>query len=265
MEIQELFEGIGYKPEDPEKVTRQDVVDFLNENFVKRTEARNDPDLIKSIKGSAAAELFKELKGKVGEDFVDFKDLNIKDALGAVVEKYNASLEDVRKSSKEGQSKQVLDLQAKLEDLTRSLGDFKGANEELKNKNSELEKGFEAKIREFKISSKRKDIETGIPWSDSLTDVQRAGLKSVLNENYVFDLEGDDFVVKSKDGHKIKNEKKAGEFYTPAEVYEQVAEANGLLKKNNGGAQETKRFQFEKGGGEEKGGFKPKERKVGAQ
>jgi hypothetical protein len=69
---------------------------------------------------------------------------------------------------------------------------------------------------------------------DNVSDIQRVGFESYLNSNFQLDLdEKDGLIIKDKEGKLIPNPNKAGSFLSPVEILDQIADKNGLKKKNN--------------------------------
>jgi hypothetical protein len=140
----------------------------------------------------------------------------------------------------------MTELRAKLEDYEKSIQDYERDKQTLAQKLQEVEGSAAQQIKEFKLSSKKKDVLSSLPWKEGLSDVERVGFETFLNTNYVIDLnEKDEILVKDKEGHTIPHPKKAGEVLSFPEIVTEIGDKYNLFKRNNGAPEPPKRQQQE--------------------
>jgi len=221
--------------------TEEDFNQFketFNSTFVPRKTAHEDEE----IRGKAVANRIGQLNSKlvdfgksIGMDvsFEKLREKKLEDVLDEYKETVTGKFSTLESKVKEGADKKFNDLHAQFEEAQKSINSYKEANETLQSQLSEKENQFQNEIKSFKVGSMLKDIKGSIAWVDGMNDVQRAGFDTLLNSSYRFDLEGDNLKVTDKDGNLIPNKDKAGTFLDAQSVIKGLADANGLLKKNN--------------------------------
>lgn len=240
MEVKELLEAIGFSGDD---ATPEKVVEHINKSFIARKDALNDPELSKHYSGAVFGKqntlLSKLSGGKYTKEAL--QEMGWEKAFETVVGGLQSEVEAVKSKSKEGEAKQLTELRAKLEDYEKSIQDYERDKKTLAEKLQEVEGSAAQQIKEFKLSSKKKDVLSSLPWKDGLTDLERAGFETYLNTNYVIDLnEKDEILVKDKEGHTIPHPKKAGEVLSFSDVVGEIGEKYSLFKRNNGAPEPPK-------------------------
>lgn len=236
IEIKDFLASIGYEGE---AETPDQVVEYLNSKFVTKDKAHEDPDIKRKIEGRVFGEAYGELAkltdGKFSKSELEKKPF--KEAFGEVTSYFKSEVEGIKAKSKEGQSKQLTELQEKLADYEKSAQDYVRDNGILKSKLQEVEQNADQKVRSYIVGMRRKEIESKMPWKEGMTDIERAGLNVYIESNYKIEAdESGSVIVKDKDGHTIPSKAKAGEVKTLEDIYAEVAENGNLLKKNNGGS-----------------------------
>ncbi len=211
----------------------------FNSKFVSKETAHTDEDIKNRVVGKRMGEITSKLVefGKaLGQDvsFDKLRDKKVEDVITEFGSVVTTQLEQLQSKAKEGNDKKLNDLQKELEDKVKSLTSYKEALEQTQGLLAEKESNFQSELKNYKVQTKLKDIRASIPFVDGITDVQRAGFETIINSSYKFDLdEKDNVIVTDKDGNLVPVKDKAGVFADPTTIFTTVADANGLLKKNN--------------------------------
>jgi hypothetical protein len=233
MELKELMESLGFQGEFE---TKEKFVEVFNSTYLPIEKADQHPDVRKKLAGQLFGEQYGKLAKATGGKFTK-EQLAAKpfgEALEEVVASITGELETVKAKSKEGAAKQVLELQQQLDDLQKSLQDMDRDKKALSGKLEEVEQTANQKVKQYVIGMRRKEIEATLPWKDGMTELEKQGLESYLQNNFRLDAdESGNVVVKDKDGHTIPSKTKTGDAATLKDIYLQLGEANNLFKKNN--------------------------------
>ena len=226
-----------------ESIENEEDFDKFKESFNSRFVSRETAHVDESIKSKVVGKRMGEINSKLvefgkalGEDvsFEKLREKKVEEVLSDYATLVTTKLEDLKGKAKEGNDKKLNDLSKELEEKQKSLISYKEALEQTQSALQEKESQFQNELKSFKVQTKLKDLKAGISWVDGITDVQRTGFDALINSNYKFDIdEKDNPIVTDKDGNLIPLKDKAGVFADPVTIFTQVAEANGLLKKNN--------------------------------
>lgn len=274
IKVAEIAEIIGFKIENEETTTAEQIKAFMDEKFVSREHAPKDEKITKAVFGKVlgsartkAKKLF-ELDGKE----VDGKD--IEDIFEDIHAKHTAALAAAKEAGGVGKDKRVADLEALLADKDKSIAAYKTGLSEKEAKIVELNTTYDTNLKNYKKTDKIEKLKSALPFIDDYgkKEVLRTGFESIIHSKYKFDLnDRDDLEVFTSDGNPIKHPKKTGEFLKPDELLYQVAEEQGLLKKNNGTQEKKTLFipgftdkQEDPGGGQFKSKVHPNARRKAA-
>jgi len=234
IEVKDLLSRIGFEGD---AETPDQVVEFINSKFLPKDKAHEDPDIKRKIEGRVFGEAYGELAkltdGKFSKSELEKKPF--KEAFAEVTGYFKTETEAVKAKAKEGQSKQLTELQQQLEDYQKSIQDYERDKGILASKLQEVEQNANQKVRTYIVGMKRKEIESKLPWKEGMSEIERTGLNAFIESN--FKIEADDtgvIVVKDKEGHTIPSKSKAGEVKSLEDIYMEIAEQGNLLKKNNG-------------------------------
>jgi len=233
MELKDVFEVLGIEGE---VTTREQLAQIFNATYVPIAKASDHPDVRKATEGRIFGEQYGRLAKLSGGKYTkeELSGMPFGEALEKFGTGLTAELESVRSKAKEGQSKQVTELQEQVTDLQKSIEDYKRDKKTLSEKLGQVEAESNTKVKTFVVGMKRKEVEARLPWKDGLTDLERAGLDSHIQSNYRLDAEDSgEVVVRDKEGHTIPSKKKAGEVLTLEDLYMEIGEKNNLFKKNN--------------------------------
>ena len=145
-------------------------------------------------------------------------------------EQYTSKIAEIEnKSSKP--SEQVKEWEEKYNALNNKFTDVDKMREDLAAKLEAKENEFVTFQKDFKLNETRKDIwnKANSFISEKASDLERTGFQSYINQNYTIDLDGDMPVI-LKDGHRIPDPNKAGEFLDPLTAIKMEAANNKILK-----------------------------------
>ena len=244
--IEEVSKYLNFNPtEDWEKVKAQ-----LDETYVKATaeaiEQRSE--LYGSILGKANHEFLKTIK-KFAKDagvevtwseFEGKKSTEVLEEIGqqitGKVSEYTETLaekeKEIAEAKKSGASaKDVEKLTAELETWKNKHEETEGLLNTTKTQFEEFQNNVEAEKKQFKISQFERDAWNNIKLATK-SDYERKGFEQELKSKYQLELDNDNLVVKDKEGKRIPNPTKHGEFMGWKDVIEHEAKGANLLDEN---------------------------------
>lgn len=234
--VKDLGEIIGFKIEDEEKLTAEEIKTFIDEKFVSRENATKDEKIQKAIVGKLVGSVRTKIK-QLGEfDSKELDELKLEEMVDKLNEKFSTQITSLKEKGKEGNDKRVNDLQKELEDKIKSISDYKKALEEKETYIQTKEGEFSNTFKTYKINDQLGKIKSSLPFTDDFQkkEVLKTGFDAMINSKFKFALnDKDELEVFTADGNHIKHPKKAGEFLKPDELLLQEAESQGLIKKNN--------------------------------
>ena len=204
--------------------------------FVKKENAANDEEIQKAVIGKSTREYATEIKRTIKESGLELTEeeakLPVNELLRLIPAKkdevYTSKIEELEK--KAGKPSEALEaLQNKYNQLESKFTDVDSLRNDLATKLTEKDKEFETFQTTFKLKEAQKDIwgkiNSGI--SKQAKELEKVGFVAKMNETYKIDLDGDSPVI-LKDGHRIPDPNKHGEFLTPVDVIKKEAEDLGL-------------------------------------
>ena len=242
MDVQEILEAVGFAGE-AEGLTREALVSHINSRYVVRDKAFEDKD----VRSQAFGRVFGEINGKLapilGKTKSELQELGnegVFELLGETWQAKAQEIEDIKAKAKEGQTKQLTDLTAELEDLKKSYGEMDQARKAAVDAAKKAQEDMQTGIHQYKVDSARGAIVAALPWAESANEYTRKGVLTEFQEQFQLDLDGDTAIIKTAKGERIPDPKKAGEFLGPKDVLLGIAEKAGALKNNSGGGGDPK-------------------------
>lgn len=234
--VKDIGEILGLKDIDETKSTAEEIKAALDEKFVSREYAPKDEKIQKAIFGKRIGEVRTKIK-QLGEfDAKELDDVELVPMIEKLDEKYKAQINALKESGTAGKDKRVADLEKLLEDKEKSLKAYKEGLDEKEAKINEITTSYTENLKSYKTNHKLDEIKSKLPFVEdySKKEVLRTGFESIVKTKFKFNLnEKDELEVFTADGNPIKHPKKTGEFLKPDELLFQVAEEQGLIKKNN--------------------------------
>lgn len=236
MEIKDIAGYLGIE------LSEEDNLDtFKNKfssSFIRKDRAAEDEDVAKAVMGKQTREYATEIKRVAKESGIELTEeeskLPVADLLRVIPTKkdefYTSQIEKLKEGSKKP-SEQVQEWEQKYNQLSTKYEDTVNLLNNTKSTLEQKEQEFVTFQRDFKKNEVIKDV-----WSkanqfisETASDLERTGFQSYINQNYTIDLEDDKPVI-LKDGHRIPDPNKAGEFLDPVTAIRMEAERNKILK-----------------------------------
>jgi len=258
MDLKDVFEVLGIEGD---VTSREQLVQVFNSTYVPIEKASDHPDVRKRTEGRIFGEAYGQL-AKLSNGKYTKEDLSKKpfgEAFQEVAGLLSSEVESIKAKAGEGKAKREAELEKQIEDYKKSLSDYERDKMALTSKLEEVESNANQKVRSYIVGMRRKEVESKLPWKDGMTDLERAGLESYLQNNYRFDAdESGSVIVKDKEGHTIPSPKKAGDIISLEDIYLQVGEKNNLFKKNNSEPQRQQAQSQQGQHGEQRATFVPR-------
>lgn len=236
MEIKELTDYLGIDLS--EDATIDTFKNSFSEQFIRKDRAADDDEIKKAIFGKQTREFATEVKRAAKESGIELSEdetkLPVKDLVRLLPSKkdefYTAEMEKLKEGSKKP-SEAVKEWETKYSELERKFQDVDNLRSDLASKYEAKEQEFVTFKKDFKKNEVVKDV-----WSkanqfisETASDLEKTGFVSYINSNYTIDLEDDKAVI-MKDGHRIPDPNKAGEFLDPVTAIKMEAERNKILR-----------------------------------
>lgn len=246
MEIAEIKQFLGL-PDEVDSLEK--FKEHFNSSFVNKEKAHLD----ETVKSRATGDVLRRISSKVANELGDFG-IKTSDFEGKPFEEVvsvaaqNAKQRIQELSESQGKpDKRYQDLESQFQTIKQERDQFKGQLSQVAGEFETFKAQKDNEVKNWKIGIKLNEVKSKITFVDGISDIQRKGFESVLNE-YKFDLdETDNLVVKDNNGNFIPSKSKAGAFADAYEVMDFLADANGLKKKNNAKEPERKSVQQAQG------------------
>lgn len=236
VEAKEVLDYLGIDLS--EDATLDTFKSTFNTAFIKKDLAVNDEDVQKAIIGEQTRKFATELKRTAKESGIELGEEETKLPVGDLArllvskkdEQYTSKIADIEKKSAKP-SEQVKEWEEKYNTLNNKFADVDKMREDLAKKYEAKEQEFVTFQKDFKLNETRKDIwgKANSFISDKASDLERTGFQSYINQNYTIELDGDKPVI-LKEGHRIPDPNKAGEFLDPLTAIKMEAANNKILK-----------------------------------
>lgn len=249
MNLKAATEIFGYNVEDEKNFNLEDFKKHVDTQYVLRDNALQDEDLKKKITGT----IFGKINTKAAQIF-GLKSSEVKEkTLEEIMETAKANYTNLINEAKSGQGSTDDERVAKLE---KELNTYKSKAEQLESGLTEWEQKYnndtaslKGSLKQTKLQHKLNEIKSGIQFVDDFNTnpITKAGFETLINTKYKvdFDEEKDEVVVTDAGGKPVKHPTKTGHFASYADILAMEAEANKLLKKNNGGTVVKKTVEFQ--------------------
>jgi chromosome segregation ATPase len=236
----ELKDVLGYTGiELGEDATPDTFKKSFDEVFIRKDQAIELDDIKTPIVGETTRKFATELKRAAKESGLELSEdetkLPVSDLARAILAKkdevYTSKIQELETSSKKP-SEAFEALQTKYAQLETKFNDIDTMKNDLASKLTEKDKEFEQFQHNFKLGEATKDIwgKVNSNLSETASELERRGFVSAMNDNYKIQLDGDVPVITTKEGSRIPNPNKHGEFLSPTDVLLQEAEKLKIRK-----------------------------------
>lgn len=240
IELKDVFEYMGFEKE-PESV--DEFKDVVKNNWTLKKQAVEDEGVRKAVLGSSFKAVGQNIRKKLNEGYgleipnSELESKQIEDFVIDNIEKIKSTYEGKIKEM-EAQittpNEALKEFEAKNLNLERRLKEAKDANKSIESEYNLFKETKQSELKNYKIDVLKKDIFSKIKFSSDVTDVAKIGYNTLIESKYSidFDESGDPIVVDKKKGERIPNEKVAGKYKSPLEIFEEEAIANKLVVTN---------------------------------
>lgn len=239
MEIKDLTEYLGI--ELGEDATIDTFKESFSTQFVRKDRAADDEEIQKAIFGKQTREFATEVKRAAKESGIELSEeeakLPVKDLVRLLPTKkdefYTGQIEKLKEGTKKP-SEAVQEWEQKYNQLNNKYEDTVSLLNNTKSTLEQKEQEFVTFQKNFKKNEVVKDVwsKANSFISDTASELEKTGFVSYINSNYTIDLEDDKPII-LKDGHRIPDPNKAGEFLDPITAIKMEAEKNKILKVSN--------------------------------
>lgn len=239
MEIKDLTEYLGI--ELGEDATIDTFKESFSSQFVRKDRAADDEEIQKAIFGKQTREFATEVKRAAKESGIELSEeeakLPVKDLVRLLPTKkdefYTGQIEKLKEGAKKP-SEAVQEWEQKYNQLNNKYEDTVSLLNNTKSTLEQKEQEFVTFQKNFKKNEVVKDVwsKANSFISDTASELEKTGFVSYINSNYTIDLEDDKPII-LKDGHRIPDPNKAGEFLDPITAIKMEAEKNKILKVSN--------------------------------
>lgn len=236
----ELKDVLGYTGiELGEEATPETFKKTFDEVFVRKDQAIELDDIKTPIIGETTRKFATELKRAAKESGLELSEdetkLPVNDLARVLLAKkdevYTSKIQELETSSKKP-TEAFEALQSKYSQLESKFNDIDAMKNDLATKLTEKDKEFEQFQHNFKLTEATKDIwgKVNSNLSDTASELEKRGFVSAMNDSYKIQLDGESPVITTKEGSRIPNPNKHGEFLSPTEVLLQEAEKLKIRK-----------------------------------
>jgi hypothetical protein len=210
--------------------------------FIKSEELTSKIGKITGSIQNTAKKLFEPFGVSLSDE--DFKEKKVEEVLKFASEKakesYTAKVTELEKRASGNANDEVIkEWEGKYTKLEKQLQEQSKAREEAVSAFDNFKAEIENKEKNNKRKSFFEEQLSAVKLDPTASPIALKGFKSHIDENYLIDMEGENFVVKSKKtGELIKNEKKAGEFLNLKDILtKEATELNLIMKSSDAGKQ----------------------------
>lgn len=236
VEKDNILAYIGIELDD--KATEDTFKESFDKTFIRRDRAVEDETIKATISGESTRYFAKELKRAAKESGIELSEDETKLPVGDLArlltakkdEHYTGKIAELEKKNGKP-SEAIKEWEDKYNQLNTKFSDVDKMRAELAEKYTAKEAEFTQFTQNFKKDQAVTEIwsKANEFLSDTATQLERKGFITSINENYKIELDGDKPVI-LKDGHRIPDPKKAGEFLDPLTAIRMEAEKNKILK-----------------------------------
>lgn len=231
--------------------------DEFKRGFSEKFFTEKDITSNKKLTGIATGFLSGKLTTKLKRDYkleaTDIEGKTIEEILDIVARKTETEKEELKKQvSDPGEG--LKELQAQFEKVKGQLDQEKQAKADLKKALEEKDKEYTTKELNRKKNEAFEDILGKVRKGEegkrkpliALSEEQEFFYKNKLKDTFELDFEDGKVILTDKEGKKIPNPNKAGEFLEPLDAFYQIAEEKKYVQNNPGGKVERDVLDFGK-------------------
>ncbi len=247
MDIKDVLTYLGV-PADKEFKSVDEFKEYFEPEFGRKSQLIKDPEFKKQVTGTAFANVGQnarkrfnegygleipnsELESKQIEDFIFDNVDKIKGSYEAKINELQTQITQPNEALKE--------FETKYSSLEKRLKEEKDAKKMIETEYNQFKETKQSELKNYKIDVLKQGIFSKIKFSSDVTSTEMGqmalkGYHKDMEDKYAidFDESGEAIVVDKKKGERIPNEKVAGKYKTPQEIFEEEAIANKLVSIN---------------------------------
>jgi hypothetical protein len=231
MEVKDLFDYLGIEATDIDVFKSAFAT-----KFVTKDEAWQDDEIKSKVTGRVTNEVQRFIKNEFGLSNEDIKGKHYEDVLKLGAERFKSKIAELEeKQNMEGDEK-IKNLTDELTKYKSTVNDYKTQLDNTKKQFEEVNNDWSNKYKGLKINHVLNDakIKIASKLKSDMTEAERFYLDHKISESIKVDFdENEKAIVLDKDGKRIANPNKVGEFMQLEEVLSSIAERENLVKKNN--------------------------------
>lgn len=240
MELKDVFEYMGFEKE-PENI--DEFKEVVKNNWTLKKQAIEDDSVRKAVLGSSFKAVGQNIRKKLNEGYgleipnSELESKQIEEFVFDNIEKIKSTYESKIKEIETqitAPNEALKEYETKAISLEKRLKEEKDAKKLIEAEYNQFKETKQSELKNYKIDVLKKDIFSKIKFSSDVTDVAKIGYNTLIESKYSidFDESGEPIVVDKKKGERIPNEKVAGKYKTPYEIFEEEAISNKLIATN---------------------------------
>lgn len=240
MELKDIFEYMGFEKE-PTNI--DEFKETVKSNWTLKKQAVEDESIRKAVLGSSFKSVGQNIRKKINESYgleipnSELENTQLEDFVFNNIEKiktsYEAKIQDYEKKITEP-NEVLKEYETKLSTFEKRLNEEKNAKKAIEQEYNQFKEVKTNELKNYKIDVLKKDIFSKIKFSNEVSDVAKIGYNALIESKYNidFDENNEPIVVSKNNGERIPNEKVAGKYKTPFEIFEEEAINNKLVQLN---------------------------------
>lgn len=266
MEAKDIISYLGFK-EDQFK-TIDEFKDAYNKEYVKRSIAVKDDDIVGQVMGRVTGGVVNELKKAAKKLNIEidkdvFENKKVEDVIKIFGDASEKELEKVRGEYevklKSTETDAIKEWKEKHEKLESKYRDTDGLVKTMKDQLAQKDNEFKSKIKTHILKGVREKTFGEIKYASTVDDFKKRGFIATIDDKYELDLDDQEnvFAKDKKTGQRIPNPARNGEFLNFEDIVMKEAEEGKLIVKNNAGNGNNTTFvQNNAGNGNQQQNFK---------
>lgn len=232
MELKDLLSTIGIE----DVKTVDEFKEKFTSKFISRSSIQDDDEARSAFTGKFTSVVKQLLKKEFGVDGSEIKDLQWEDQLKLVAKKQKEKMQELEELSGKGNDDKLNELTAKLQKAEKTILDYKTNLENTSKLVEQKESEYTGKIKDLKVGYLFTDAKSKVlpKLKSNMSEAEQIGFEAKLKDSFQVDFdEQDNIIVLGKDGKRLQNPNKVGQFMTLEEAIEDVAAKLSLVKQNN--------------------------------
>lgn len=249
MSLKAAVEIFGYNLEDEKNFNLDDFKKHVDTQYVLKDNVLQDEEVRKKITGNIFGKINTKAAQTFGLKSSEVKEKTIEEIMELAKINYEKQLEEAKASAGSTDDEIVKKLEKELTTYKTKAEQLESGLTEWEQKYNNDITSLKGNLKQTKLQHKLNEIKSGIQFVDDFNtnQITKAGFETLINTKYKvdFDEEKEEIVVTDATGKPVKHPTKTGHFASYADILTMEAEANKLLKKNNGGNVVKKTVEFQ--------------------